>query len=256
MVTGFVIVIPARHNSLRLPGKPLAEVNGRPLVEYVWRAATASAARQVVVATDDARIQEAVRGFGGECVMTSSAHASGSDRIAECAARMGWDGRQLIVNLQGDEPEMPPACLEQVAALMAADEEAAAATLCWPIDGAAERDDPNVVKVAMAATGHALYFSRAAIPHARGLDEFAAATAAGVRWYRHLGLYCYRHEALQRFTAWGPSALESAEKLEQLRFLEHGLRIRVALAAAPIPPGIDTPQDLVALRQRLSNTKV
>ena len=247
----YVIVIPARYESQRLPGKPLADIHGRPLIEHVWRAARASAARQVVVATDDARIHEAVQGFGGQCVMTAKTHASGSDRIAECAALMGWAARQLIVNLQGDEPEMPPACLQQVAELMDSVGGAAVATLAWPIASAAERDDPNVVKVVMTAEGEALYFSRSPIPHARGLDDFAAATAAGTRWYRHLGLYCYRHAALREFTGWTPTPLEQAEKLEQLRFLERGSRIVIAQACAEIPPGIDTPQDLAAARLRI-----
>jgi 3-deoxy-manno-octulosonate cytidylyltransferase (CMP-KDO synthetase) len=249
-MSAFVIVIPARFESQRLPGKPLADIHGRPLIEHVWRAAKASDARQVVVATDDARIREVVRGFGGECVMTAKTHVSGSDRIAECAGLMGWDSEQLIVNLQGDEPEMPAACLQQVADLAAADDGAAVATLCWPIDSGVERDDPNIVKVAMTAGGRALYFSRSAIPHARGQADFAAASAAGLRWYRHLGLYCYRNSALQAFTRWPAGQLEQAEKLEQLRFLEQGSHIAIAQACAEIPPGIDTPQDLAVARMR------
>lgn len=251
-MSDFVIVIPARHDSVRLPGKPLADVDGHSLIEHVWRAATASAARQVVVATDDERVLEVVQGFGGAAVMTSRDHASGSDRIYECATQMGWRDDQLIVNLQGDEPEMPAACLAQVAALMGDDDAAAVATLSWPIESADELADPNIVKVVASVQGRALYFSRAAIPHPRGIADFDAARSAGIRWQRHLGIYCYRLAALREFTDWAPSPLEMAEKLEQLRFLEHGAAIRVATATEFIPPGIDTPADLAALCRRLS----
>jgi 3-deoxy-manno-octulosonate cytidylyltransferase (CMP-KDO synthetase) len=225
------------------------------LIEHVWRAAMSSDAREVVVATDDERVLASVRAFGGEAVMTSRDHASGSDRIAECATTMGWGADQLIVNLQGDEPEMPATCLSQVAGLMAADASAAVATLGWPIDSADELADPNIVKVVVSLTGQALYFSRAAIPYPRGHRDFAEAQSAGVRWQRHLGIYCYRLSSLQAFTTWAPTPLEKAEKLEQLRFLEHGASIRVATASEFIPPGVDTPADLAALRKRTDIVK-
>ena len=248
MNTPYSIVIPARYDSVRLPGKPLREVAGRPLIEHVWRAGRAADAEAVVIATDDERIAEAARGFGAECVMTSREHASGSDRIAECARILGWPDDRLIVNLQGDEPEMPADCLDQVAGLLASRDDAVAATLCWPIDTAGEVEDPNAVKVVMGR-GEALWFSRAPVPWPRGHGSIGEALAAGVTWYRHLGLYCYRNHSLQRFAASPPGVLESVEHLEQLRFLESGGRILIAQALRRIPPGIDTENDLEQFRQ-------
>ena len=203
------------------------------------------------MATDDERIQSAVESFGGRAVMTSADHASGSDRIAECADRMGWDEDQLIVNLQGDEPEMPPECLEQVATLLAGDSEADAATLCSRMESVEEVGDPNAVKVVASQAGDALFFSRASLPYPREFESLEAALAGGVTWYRHLGLYCYRLASLRRFTAQAPTPLEVAEHLEQLRFLETGGRILVAEACRAIPPGIDTPADLESARNRM-----
>jgi len=246
--TRYVIVIPARYASVRLPGKMLLDIGGQTLVERVWRAARVSAAERVVVATDDERIQAAVTGFGGECLLTSPDHASGSDRIAEAARTLGIADDQVIVNLQGDEPDMPPACLDQVAALL--DGGADVATLYWPVDDADEVEDPSAVKVVADGAGRALYFSRSVIPHARGAASATAALADGVPYRRHLGLYAYRRAALERFTRAAPSALERAEGLEQLRFLELGMTIAVAQAAERIPPGIDTPADLARARER------
>jgi len=247
----YVIVIPARYDSVRLPGKPLRLIGSAPMIEHVWRAARLSGASEVVVATDDERILEVVEGFGGRAVMTRRDHASGSDRIAECAGVMGWDGGQLIVNLQGDEPEMPPACLDQVAELLAGDPGAAAATLYRPIDSAEEVGDPNAVKVVVSERGQALYFSRSPIPYARGHASVGEALQAGHRWYRHIGLYCYRLAALRSFAAQAPTPLERAEHLEQLRFLEYGERIVIAEASRPIPAGIDTEADLAKVRTRI-----
>lgn len=259
MTTPYHIVIPARMASERLPGKPLIEIAGRPLIEHVYRAARAASATQVVIATDAEAIAERARAFGAEVVMTSAAHQSGSDRIAECAERLGWDGRTVIVNLQGDEPLMPPACLDQVAELLAADSEggfaADAASLWWPMTRADEVADPNAVKVVTDSRGAALYFSRSVIPHPRGAGGLAAALesalGAGAAWKRHIGLYAYRTEALQAFTAVGPGQLERLENLEQLRFLENGRRIVMAQAAEPIPAGVDTPDDLRRVRALL-----
>jgi 3-deoxy-manno-octulosonate cytidylyltransferase (CMP-KDO synthetase) len=222
------------------------------MIQHVWEAARASSARHVVVATDDKRIRDAVAGFGGEAVMTARDHASGSDRIAECARQVGWDKDQLIVNLQGDEPGMPAICLDQVAELLESDPAADAATLFWPMEDAAEIRNPNMVKVVCGVNGDALCFSRSPIPFPREYDSLEAALAAGVRWNRHLGLYCYRNAALQRFTRMEPTPLESLEKLEQLRILENGGRIRIAQASAFIPAGIDTPEDLERARSSFS----
>jgi 3-deoxy-manno-octulosonate cytidylyltransferase (CMP-KDO synthetase) len=246
----YIIVIPARYASIRLPGKALADIGGRPMIEHVWRAAQGAGARRVVVATDDQRIEAAVSNFGGEAIMTRPDHASGSDRIAEVAERLELAGSEFIVNLQGDEPEMPPACLDQVAALLA--EGGDVATLCRVIDEPGEVNDPNAVKVVVNGTGEALYFSRSTIPHGRGHASAVDALAAGIVYRRHIGLYAYRVDALRRFTEAEPTSLERAEALEQLRFLELGMRIRVAEACAPIPPGIDTPEDLERARRRMA----
>lgn len=247
----YVIVIPARFASERLPGKVLEPIGDVPMLAHVWRAARASAAREVVIATDDERIAEAAKQFGADVEMTRPDHASGSDRIAECAARRGWDDTQLIVNLQGDEPEMPPACLDQVAGLLDAAPQAAAATLCCRITDSAEVEDPGAVKVVVDQQGRALYFSRSVIPHNRGGAAIQALIDAGRVWLRHIGLYAYRHAALSAFTRWPATPLERAERLEQLRFLEHGQAVMVAEACAVIPPGVDTPDDLRAARARM-----
>lgn len=238
------IVIPARYASERLPGKLLLDLAGKYVIEHVWNAAQQSSAEQVVIATDDRRILEAVEQFGGTAVLTSTDHASGSDRIAECARQLGWDDDQLIVNLQGDEPAMPAVCLDQVAQLLAGDTSADVATLCWPVDSPQDLDDPNTVKVVFSGAGQALYFSRAVIPHCRGAQSTDKAMQSGVSFFRHMGLYAYRYRALKQFTAAAPTPLERAERLEQLRFMELGLTLRVAVAAEHIPPGIDTADDL------------
>jgi 3-deoxy-manno-octulosonate cytidylyltransferase (CMP-KDO synthetase) len=244
MSTAYAIVIPARMASQRLPGKPLLQIAGRPLIEHVYRRACASAARTVVIATDTPEVADAAESFGARAVLTSADHKSGSDRIAECADRLGWGDDTLVVNLQGDEPLMPAACLDQAAELLARDGDAAAASLYWPITDAAEVADHNAVKVVVGLDGTALYFSRSPIPYPRGYPNIDAALRAGLTWKRHIGLYAYRAGALRTFAATPATALESAEKLEQLRFLEHGLRIVMAEAAAFIPAGVDTPEDL------------
>jgi 3-deoxy-manno-octulosonate cytidylyltransferase (CMP-KDO synthetase) len=249
--TDFVIVIPARYASQRLPGKLLQDVNGRPLIEHVWRRAMESAARQVLIATDDERIDEAARRFGAQSVMTGADHSSGTDRIAECAALQGWSEDQLIVNLQGDEPLMPPECLTQVAGLLASDPAAGAASLYATIEAAKEASDPNVVKVVTDQGGRALLFSRSTIPHARDFATVVEAMGTGLRWRRHVGLYAYRLAALDWFARTAPTPLEETEKLEQLRFLEHGRHIVLAEATVDIPPGVDTQEDLARVRALL-----
>ena len=248
----YVIVIPARQASERLPGKMLRPIGGKPMIQWVWEAAQRAGAAEVVVATDDETIAETVRAFGGEAEMTRLDHTSGSDRIAECAERRGWSDDQLVVNLQGDEPEMPAEVLEQVADLLRSAPEAAVASLYWPITDANEVRDPNAVKVVVSEQGRALYFSRAVMPHPRGRESVEAALAAGIPWRRHLGLYAYRLGALRDFTTWTPGVLEQTEKLEQLRFLENGREIRIEQACTHIPPGVDTEQDLERARASLS----
>jgi len=242
---GFRVVIPARYGAARLPGKPLVDIGGRPLIAHVWERARASGAADVVVATDDERVARICREFGADVELTRGTHASGSDRIAEVIERRGWEGDDIVVNLQGDEPCMPPALVDQVAADLAAHSRAALATLCAPIGNAGALFDPHVVKVVTDAEGFALYFSRAPMPWHR--DEFMGSRArlpAGVPFMRHIGLYAYRAGFLERFVGWPPSPLEQAESLEQLRALWHGARIHVSLAAETPGPGVDTPDDV------------
>ena len=252
MSVAYHIVIPARMASQRLPGKPLLDIAGKPLIEWVYQRACASAAQSVVIATDDQAIARAAAAFGARVVMTSSEHRSGSDRIAECAELLSWTEDTLVVNLQGDEPLMPSACLDQVAALLDTHHRADVASLYWPITAADEVSDPNAVKVVTAADGNALYFSRSVIPHPRDANDIGAALDAGLAWRRHIGLYAYRVSALRAFTTTPPGPLETAEKLEQLRFLESGRRIVMAEAIESIPAGVDTPRDLLRVRKLFS----
>lgn len=243
----FRVVIPARYASQRLPGKPLRTIAGRPMIEHVHRRALESGASEVVVATDDARIADACRAFGAEIAMTSAAHPSGTDRLAEVAQARGWAERDVIVNVQGDEPLLPARNVAQVAALLAADPGAELATLATPIRSLEEFLDPNVVKVVASAAGRALYFSRAPIPWHRDAAPGGLATQreyAGAQ--RHLGLYAYRCAALRRLAALPPSPLEQAERLEQLRALENGMNIALARAVQVPGPGVDTEADLAA----------
>jgi 3-deoxy-manno-octulosonate cytidylyltransferase (CMP-KDO synthetase) len=246
------IVIPARMAAERLPGKPLAELAGRPLIEHVYRRARAASARSVVIATDDDRIRRVAEAFGADVVMTSDRHKSGSDRIAECARLMAWPDDTVIVNLQGDEPLMPAACLDQVARLLSEDPHAQMASLYWPLEQASQINDPNCVKVVVAADGAALLFSRSVIPYPRQWAGVQAGLDAGARWLRHIGLYAYRAGALQAFSQREPTPLECMEKLEQLRVLESGGRIRMAQACSFIPAGVDTPDDLERIRKHLA----
>lgn len=252
-IPDYRIVIPARMASQRLPGKPLAQLAGLSLLQHVYQCAKASSAKHIVIATDDERIAQHVKSFAAEVIMTSAAHQSGSDRIAEVVTTLQWPDETIIVNLQGDEPLMPAACLDQVASLLAADSRADMASLYWPIESAAEARDPNAVKVVLAQTGNALYFSRSLVPYPRDWSSLDEALAQGMRWYRHVGLYAYRAGALKRFSRLSPTALESAEKLEQLRVLESGGRIAMAKACTYIPPGIDTPEDLERVENIIIN---
>ncbi|MBO9827943.1 3-deoxy-manno-octulosonate cytidylyltransferase [Xanthomonas sp. A2111] len=244
-VPPFVVAIPARYAASRLPGKPLRALGGEPLIRHVARRALAAGAAQVWVAADDARIAAAVADLDGVHVATTSSdHASGTDRLAECADIAGWDDATLVVNLQGDEPFAPVAGIVAVARTLA-DSGAEMATLGTPVDAAEHLFDPNVVKLVRRADGDALYFSRAPIPWHR--DAFAASQAQlplPGPWLRHIGIYAYRAGFLRRFAAMPPGTLERIESLEQLRVLEAGFRIAVALSPAPFPPGVDTPEDL------------
>ena len=250
----FKVVIPARYGASRLPGKPLRDLAGWPLVRHVHARARESGA-EVVIATDDARIRDACEGFGAAVCMTAAEHESGTARIAEVVAQRGWDDAAIVVNLQGDEPLVPPALLRDVAADLAAHPEADMATLATPLDSGTDLADPNVVKVVTDAAGFALYFSRAPVPWDR--DRFAAgggpaAAGPGAAHQRHVGLYAYRAGFLRRYVTLTPSPLESIESLEQLRVLWHGGRIHVSTAATVPGHGVDTEADLVRVAAQLT----
>jgi len=247
----FVVAIPARFGSTRLPGKPLRTIGGVPMVVRVAQQARQAGAAQVVVAVDDARIAEALAEQGVEVCMTRSDHASGSDRLAECAAHYGWADDAIVVNLQGDEPFAPPAGIRAVAQALAEDD-APVATLATAIADVHELFDPNVVKLVRAASGRALYFSRAPLPWAR--DAFAldrGTLPENIPFLRHIGIYAYRAGFLARYSQLSRTPLEQAESLEQLRVLEHGHAIAVRMTPEPFPPGIDTEQDLQRAEQWL-----
>jgi 3-deoxy-manno-octulosonate cytidylyltransferase (CMP-KDO synthetase) len=239
----FTVVIPARYASTRFPGKPLADLAGRPMVVRVCERAARSGAAAVHVATDDARIAAAVRQHGYSAVMTRADHASGTDRIAEVARKLKLGDRAIVVNVQGDEPLLPPRLIAEVAGKLAASRSASMSTACHAIHDEAALASPNVVKVTMDREGHALYFSRSRIPYPR---------EGGAPCYRHAGIYAYRAGFLRKYASLKPSPLEQAESLEQLRALWHGYRIAVAVSKAEIPPGVDTPRDLEAVRRIFS----
>jgi len=249
----FVVVIPARYASSRLPGKALADICGKPMVVHVADRARESGAAEVIVATDDNRIFDAVARHGHNAVMTRADHVSGTDRIAEVAARRGWPGQRIVVNVQGDEPGIAPALIRSVAAQLASRGDAAIATACHPILDAAEMFDPNAVKVVIDKDGYALCFSRAPIPYAR--DAFGAAPPqlpAGLPAYRHLGLYAYRCGFLKTYPTLEPAGIEQFESLEQLRALWHGHRISVVITDQAPEPGVDTSADLEKMRRFFS----
>lgn len=240
----FIVAIPARYGSTRLPGKPLRRLGGEPLVAHVARRARAAGATEVVIATDDARVADAIAGDGVTVCMTRADHASGSDRLAECAARRAWPDGAVVVNLQGDEPFAPVAGIRAVAAALVEDG-ADMATLATRIETAAQWFDPNCVKVVRDVRGHALYFSRAPVPWARdALARDRTTLPAGVEVLRHIGIYAYRAGFLRAFATWERTPLERAESLEQLRALEHGHAIAVRITPEPFPPGVDTESDL------------
>jgi len=275
MTAPFHIIIPARYAATRLPGKPLLDLGGKSMIARVVDCARRSAAASVTVATDDARIADAAAAAGARALLTAATHRSGSDRIDEAAAQLQLGADDIIVNLQGDEPRMPAALINQVAARLASDPQAEMATATAPLDDAAQLADPAVVKVVTCARGYALYFSRAAIPwggdvaagdsadgdaaddaaagdsadgdvDAAAADAAAAGPATAPR--RHIGIYAYRRDYLRRFAARGACALERRERLEQLRALWHGARIACVEAVQAPPPGVDTAADVARLR--------
>lgn len=247
----FIVAIPARMGAMRLPGKPLRLLGGEPLIVHVARRALAAGAEEVIVATDDMRIANAVAGGGIRVCMTRADHASGTDRLAECAAQLQWDDARIVVNLQGDEPFAPVEGIRAVAACLA-QSRAQMATLAAPIDDVQTLFDSNAVKVVRAASGDALYFSRAPLPWDRDRFQRERIGSSDDGWLRHIGIYAYSVGFLRRFAAMPPGRLERIEALEQLRALEAGARIAVAITPVPFPPGVDTEADLARAETHLA----
>lgn len=254
----FTVVIPARFDSSRLPGKPLADIAGKPMIQHVYEQAALSGAAEVVVATDDRRIVDAVRAFGGTAMMTSSEHRSGTERLAEVVDRLALADDEIVVNVQGDEPQIPPQIICQVAENLASQRNAPMATLAVPIETIDDVFNPNAVKVVLDGNGYAQYFSRAPIPYDR--EQFTSAAPSAPHkgadkpmqiapgYLRHIGIYAYRAGFIHRYAEWPASPIETLESLEQLRVLWYGERIHVAQAIAEPPAGVDTAEDLERVR--------
>lgn len=243
MKPDFLVVIPARFAAKRLPGKPLIEFGGRPLLQHVYQAAVDSQAADVIIATDDERIEAAAQGFGARVIMTSPAHRTGTDRVAETVSRLSVPGSRIVVNVQGDELGLPPNLINQVANSLASQRDASMASLYTPVKSAQEMSNPNCVKVVVDAEGYALMFSRSAIPwNAPRADN-------GALGYRHIGLYAYTRDFLETYTGLPPCELEQRERLEQLRALYRGYRIHMEQANAEVGSGINTPEDVEAARK-------
>tara|TARA_B110000046_G_scaffold185649_1_gene228310 strand:- start:5675 stop:6436 length:762 start_codon:yes stop_codon:yes gene_type:complete len=246
----FIVIIPARYASTRLPAKPLREIAGVLMIQRVWQQALKSNASRVVIATDDSRIEQAAIGFGADVCMTRPDHVSGTDRLQEVAEQLGLEDEQLVINVQGDEPLIPPAVINQVAENLAQNPRAGVATLCEPIDSVADFLNPNAVKVVADSQGMACYFSRAPVPWPRDhfQSEQLSMPESGLA-RRHIGIYGYRVAQLNSFVSWPVAPLERSESLEQLRFLWNSVGIHVADAVEPVPPGIDTEDDLQAVER-------
>lgn len=241
------MVIPARYASTRLPGKPLLDIAGMPMIQHVYLRACESEANSVVIATDDERIRRTAEAFGAQVVMTRSDHQSGTDRIQEVAAIMGLPAQAVVVNVQGDEPLIPPATINQVAANLRKFTDAGISSLFHTLHDAAELLNPNAVKVVTDAQGYALYFSRSPLPWQ---------DTEPVHGKRHVGIYAYRVATLNQFVTWPRSLLEVSERLEQLRAMHHGVRIIMDEAAQRVSAGVDTPEDLEAVRQFLTDSEL
>ena len=249
----FTVISPARYPSSRLPGKPLADIGGKPMIQHVYERALQSGASEVIIATDDQRIADEVERFGGRSMLTSSEHQSGTERLAEVVEQLALSEDQVVVNVQGDEPFIPPEIIRQVADNLANQRVAPMATLAVPMAISDEVFNPNAVKVVCDSAGYALYFSRAPIPYNReqfkSLNDQQPEQVDG--YMRHIGIYAYRADFIKRYVAWNESPLERIESLEQLRVLWHGEKIHVAEAIMPPAAGIDTPEDLEQARQRI-----
>ena len=247
-MTEFVVVIPARFASTRLPGKALLDIHGKPMLQHVWERGTQSGASEVIIATDDERIADAAESFGATVCMTGDQHRSGTERIAEVADLLDWPDNRVVVNLQGDEPGMPASLLDQCAALLD-DTAVDIATLASPFLAQEDFENPNCVKVICDVRGHAIYFSRAAIPYPR--DTGSKERAAGAALHHH-GIYAYRCGVLRELVAAAPSDLEVCEQLEQLRALSLGMTIAVGVPPVRPGTGIDTPEDLERAQREMA----
>lgn len=249
----YTIIIPSRYSSTRLPGKPLIDINGKPLIQHVYERAIKSSAREVIVATDDARIEKAAVGFGAKVCMTRKDHPSGTDRLSEVVEQLQLKDDEIVVNLQGDEPMMPASLLDQVADTLKDSPDAAMSTLCEEIASADDVFDPNVVKVVVDHSQHALYFSRAPIPWVR--DSYGPTGDKDIQiidnCFRHIGLYAYRTKFLKKYPQLEACQIEQQEALEQLRVMYHGYRIKVEIAKEFAGIGVDTQSDLEKAKQLL-----
>jgi 3-deoxy-manno-octulosonate cytidylyltransferase (CMP-KDO synthetase) len=248
----FYVVIPARFASTRLPGKPLLDIAGKPMVVHVADKAKLSGASKIVVATDDARIEAVVQGHGYSAMITRQDHVSGTDRIAEVATREAWPDDAIVVNVQGDEPLIDPALIVEVAETLANNKEAVMATACHAIHSKADFLNPNIVKVVLDKNSNALYFSRAAIPYPRDAFATNSDVPQDTPIYRHIGLYAYRTKFLKQYAQIPTAAIEQAESLEQLRVLYQGFKIAVAVSERPPAKGVDTEADLAYVRSLLA----
>jgi len=257
----FTIIIPSRFGSTRLPGKALLDIAGKPMVQRVYEQSCQSKADEVLVATDDPRIAEVVSGFGGQVVMTSADHPSGTDRLQEVVSKKNYDDNHVVVNVQGDEPLIPPAVINQVAENLLSQPNAGIATLCERITDPLDILNPNAVKVVRNLNGYAQLFSRSPVPWLRSwpsLDSITASSdiaqlyampeSGSIQWHRHIGIYAYRVEVLNQFVAWPMTPGEQAESLEQLRALDNGVNIHCEEASISLPSGIDTIEDLERVR--------
>lgn len=253
MAKEFKVVIPARYASTRLPGKPLRELAGRTMLQHVCERANESSADEVIIATDDNRIADAARGFNATVCMTSTEHTSGTERLAEVVETLGWGDDTVVVNLQGDEPLMPPDLIDQVAADLAGHKAASMTTLAYPLESTENETDPHIVKVVLDRAGYALYFSRAPIPWHRDPAETGSGIGGVNPVLHHIGLYAYRAGFLRHFGELAHSPLEIFEKLEQLRALWHGKKIHVGITAEVPGPGVDTEEDLARVARLIDD---
>lgn len=252
-MSAYKIVIPARYGSSRLPGKPLIELAGKPMIQHVYERAQATGVSDIVIATDDQRIFDVAQGFGAHVVMTSVDHENGTERIAEVAQQLGWSSDDVIVNVQGDEPLIPRDLIELTAKGLLNHPQAGMSSLCTPIESAEDAFDPNAVKVVLDNTGFAMYFSRASIPWDRDLYKTGQKVMTQVApVYRHIGMYGYRVSFLQQYASMEITPIEQAECLEQLRALCYGVKIHMGIIDQPPGHGVDTPEDVARVEAQLA----